>query len=152
MSEQITEKEARAILEYALETRDPAAAQTAIRLSVWDGVPIEKMADLHFSLMLLLAMPEPEKRGRPKDPDAENYTWYLNMACKIKAELDGQSFSKTWSAYCDRARPRALDYELWRCAGILRLLKKRKFSRAIAALNTFQLADTDLEPLAVVNK
>lgn len=148
----LTASEIREVLEYAIAKRDPEAARTAIRIGVWDKAEVYKMADLHFELMLLLAMPEPEKRGRPKDPEAEYYTWYLNMACKLKADIEGGSFSKTWTAYCERTRPKAVDYELWRCAGILEHLSGKGWRRAIAAVSRFELSKADLEAYKVVKK
>lgn len=148
-----TANEIRAILEYALENRDPQAARTAIRIGIQENIEVHKMDDLHFGLMLLLAMPEPEKRGRPNDPEAEFYTWYLNMACKLKAEINEKSFSKTWAEYCDhRTRPKASVDELWRCAGILSHMVGREDKKAILAKHTFELTEADLESYKDVNK
>lgn len=142
----VTEKEVRAILEYAISQREPEAARVAISVAMADGVELHKMTDLHFSLMLLLAAPEPEKRGRPKDPDAEMYLYYLNLACKIRAQIDEKTFSYTWAAYCDRARPKATDDELWRCAAILEHLSLRDWKGAKRAMQVFQLTLQDLQP------
>lgn len=118
-----TESEIRKMLGHALETKDLAGAKTIIQFAVLDEVPIHKMTDLHFSLMLLLASPDKETRGRPKKPSAEFRNWYLNHACKIKSDIDGCSFSSTWEEHCSETRPKKTTDELWRCAGILQLRK-----------------------------
>ncbi|MGX1199615.1 hypothetical protein [Marinobacter sp. MBR-105] len=148
----ITEKEVRAILEYAIEQKNPDAARTAIRLGVWGKAGVYKMDDLHFPLLLLLAMPEGEKRGRPKDPDGDLKLWFLNIACKVKAEIEGESFSKTWATYCDRTRPKMVEDELWRCAGNLMIFVNKGYKDAVNAARIFELSADDLKPLAVVKK
>src|SRR5690554_1759358 len=148
----ITPAMLRTLLEYAIRERDVEAARTAIAVGMADDSDLHTMTDLHFPLMLLLAAPEPETRGRPRDPETESYTWYLNMACKIRADKDGASFTKTWAAYCERTRPKAVDYDLWRCAGILELLARREWKHAIAAINKFELTAEDLEAYKAVKK
>jgi len=149
----VTEKEIRSMLEYALADKDADAARTAIQAAILGGVELHKMTDLHFRLMLTLAMPEPESRGRPKDPTAAQFTWLLNMACKIKSEITGNSFSKTWAEYCDfQTRPRITTDEIWRCAGILLYLVKDKHPKALRALSIFELCESDISPFYVVNK
>lgn len=148
-----TEAEIRCVLEYAIREQDPDAARTAIIVGFADGIELHKMTDLHFPAMLLLAAPKKEKRGRPKSPDSEDYTWYLNMACKIRADIDGESYSKTWAAYCDhRTRPKAVDYELWRCAGILEMLTRRDWKSPQLAIEVFELTPEILETYKSVNK
>tara|TARA_Y100001956_G_C4055033_1_gene156795 strand:+ start:242 stop:694 length:453 start_codon:yes stop_codon:yes gene_type:complete len=145
VSDEITETKIRKYLEDAMEYKDPGYAALAIRVAMLNGIEIHKMTDLHYGLMLLLAMPEQEKRGRPKDPQAKLKTWFLNMACKLKAEINGASFSKTWAAYCDhRTRPKATDNEIWRCAGILLQMMKEGDKRAIVAVRAFELTEADL--------
>lgn len=141
----ITEDEIRGMLEYAIEDKNKGMAQTCIRAAMAIGISIHKMTDLHFGLMLLLASPDPENRGRPNDPDAELLTWLLNMACKIKADIEQRSFSYTWSAYCDRTRPKKTADELWRCAGILQFMLQKENKQAIQAVATFELSPSDIK-------
>ena len=152
MSVNITEKEIRSALEDAIKYKNPNHARLAISLAMLNNIEIHKMTDLHFSLMLLLAAPKAETRGRPKDKDASLQNWFFNMACMVKSELTGASFSYTWAEYSSRTRPKALNYEMWRAAGILLQMMQENDRRALTAARVFELTESDLEPLAVVNK
>ena len=144
-----TASEIRERLEHALGEKDLAAAKMVIRFALLDDVSIHKMTDLHFSLMLLLASPDKETRGRPKKPSAEFRNWYLNHACKIKSDIDGRSFSSTWEEYCSETRPKITADELWRCAGILLLMLKHEDRDAKFAVSTFKLSKSEIELYAV---
>ena len=152
MSEQITEKEIRANLELALKHKDADFARLGIQVAMINNIEIHKMTDLHFPLMLLLAAPKQETRGRPKDKNSKMQNWFFNMACMAKSEITGESFSYTWAAHCDRTRPKAIGDEIWRSAGILLQMMQEGDARALRAARMFELTESDLEPLAVVNK
>lgn len=148
MSE-LTEHELRKYLEHAIAEKDSTGAKELIRLAIWHRVPMSEMTDLHFSLMLLLASPDKETRGRPKKPSAEFRNWYLNHACKIKSDIDGRSFSSTWEEHCSETRPKKTTDELWRCAGILQLMLSHEDRDAKFAVSTFKLSKSDLALYAV---
>lgn len=144
--------EVRELLLFALEKQDPEAARTVIRYAVIEGQPIEELTDLHFTLMLLLSGPDKDTRGRPKEKGTPILHYFLNLACKVKAEIEGISFSKTWSAYCDKTRPKMRGDELWRCAGVLLTGLAENMREADIAVRTFQLSEADLKSMSVVKK
>ncbi|PFG54553.1 hypothetical protein ATG98_3817 [Marinobacter sp. LV10R520-4] len=148
----MNENTLRLLLENALELKKPEYARSLIRVAMADNLPIEKLTDLHFRAMLLLAAPEQETRGRPQDPAADRLLWLLNLACKVKAEITGASFSKTWAAFCEKTRPRIDTNDLWRCSNILLLLIRNNNREARIAIKAFELTTTDLKPWSIVNK
>lgn len=147
-----TEKEIRLFLEHALKEKDVEWVKLAIRLSFAYDIPIEKMTDLHFSALLLLAAPEQEKRGRKKDPRANALLYRLNLACKVKSAILGDGFSSVWAAYCDKTRPTIRDEDLWQCSNILLMLLDQEEREASIAIRTFELTKQQLERYALVNK
>lgn len=138
----------REMLESALAKRDQEQAREWIQLAVRHGAPIEEHHDLHGRLMLLLAMPGQEKRGRPADDRTEIRERMLCYACMAKAALMGWSFSRTWSEHIGRSRPAKPEEELWRAAGIVSDLARAGQKEAVYAANTFGISTLELEDVA----
>ena len=137
-------KNLRQLLEFSLETRDVKAAKALIM----SDSRIVEFSDLHLSLLLLLAFPEKEQRGRKKDPKTGHLTMHMNLACVVKSNLIGKSFSKTWDEYADnKTRPTIIKNELWQCKGILLQFLEMKDREARIAIQKFDLTEGDLKSL-----
>jgi hypothetical protein len=146
-----TEREIRRALARAIQKQDQEAARTTISYCMEEDLPLENMTDLHYSLMLLLAAPKNETRGRKKKTAQENDIWHLNMACKIRARIDEKTFSHTWGKHCNKTRPTQTTDDVVTCASILQVLIELRSKSAKAAAKNFNLRNEDLDALLLPN-
>lgn len=143
----MTEKELRELLSFCLGQWDAKGARSLIQMAALEGMPIKDMTDLHYPMMMLLALPSADKGGRPKDPEAEFRKMRERMACAVKVALTGDSFAAVWGQYGRGARPAKLDAEPWRCSAFLQDYLDMEPDRAAGLLRQFNLTLEDLRAL-----
>lgn len=142
------------ILDHAIRSKNQDLAKKAINYGILADVPLHTMTDLHYPLLLLLllAAPKKETRGRKKSLVPGTSNWFMNMACQIRADMDNKSFDATWQDRCKKTRPKIEAVGLPNCVFLLKWGISRKDRTALYAARTFMLTDEILDSYNPVNE